>query len=199
MFHTTKQRLTACATAAVLFGTGAALAGNLTTAPAQAAAKAPVSRAQTVVGPTSDSGQISVAYCPSGMKVLNGGYNSITFSESYGGEPYDAVRMNAPTMDGKGWFANLLTGKIQARAVCVPDAEAPRVAVGPTSGEHSDSDARCPAGTNVIGGGFVAQTWRRNNLGESQDDVTANAPIADGKGWYARQFGAKVQARALCS
>ncbi|MEW1656581.1 hypothetical protein [Streptomyces sp. NPDC093707] len=199
MFHTTKHRLTACAAAAVLVGTGAAVSGDMTTAPAQAAAKAPVSRAQTVVGPVSEPGQVSVAYCPADMRVLNGGYNSITFSESNGGEPYDAVRMDAPTMDGKGWVANLMTGKIQARAVCVPEAEAPRVAVGPTSNDHSDSDAYCPNGTNVIGGGFIAQTWSRNGYGESQDDVTANAPIASGKGWYARQFAAKVQARALCS
>ncbi|MFY4718801.1 hypothetical protein [Streptomyces sp. LaBMicrA B280] len=194
-----KHRLAACLAAAGLVGTSAVAVGVLSTTSAQAtAAAAPVSRARTVVGPTSESGEPSVAHCPAGMRVLNGGYNAVSFSQSNGGEPYDGVQANAPLADGTGWFADLMTGRIQARAVCVPQAEAPRVVVGPTSAEHSDSDAYCPDGTDVIGGGYSAQSWYKNGWGESQDEVTANAPIASGKGWYARLFAGKVQARALC-
>ncbi|MFD8833256.1 hypothetical protein [Streptomyces griseofuscus] len=61
---------------------------------------APVSRARTVVGPTSESGEPSVAHCPAGMRVLNAGYNAVSFSQSDGGEPYDGVQANAPLSDG---------------------------------------------------------------------------------------------------
>ncbi|CAL2071795.1 conserved exported protein of unknown function [Streptomyces murinus] len=200
MLRMRKHRLAACVAAAGLVGASAVAVGTLSTTSAQATAKAaPVSRAQTVVGPTSESGGPSEARCPEGMRVLNGGYNAVSFSQSNGGEPYDGIQANAPLADGKGWFADLMTGRVQARAVCVPQAEAPQVAVGPTSGEHVDSDARCPDGTSVIGGGYYAQSWYKNGWGESQDEVTASAPIWDGKGWYARLFAGTVQARALCS
>lgn len=83
--------------------------------------------------------------------------------------------------------------------MCVPAAEAPRVAVGPTSDEHSDSDASCPKGTKAIAGGFVARSWYRDGNGLSTDRVTANAPNYNGRNWYARLFYGKVEARALCS
>ncbi|MDR3083264.1 MAG: flagellin [Streptomyces sp.] len=194
-----KHRLAACVTAAGLVATAAITAGGMTTASAQTKAKAPVSQVKVVVGPISAPGGESVARCPDDMRVLNGGYNAITFSKSGGGDPYDGVQANAPTQDGKGWFADLMTGQVQARAVCVPAAEAPQVVVGPTSGEHADSDAVCPEGTGVVGGGYVAESWYKNGYGESTDDVTANAPRSGGDGWYARLFAGKVQARALCS
>ncbi|WP_181794031.1 hypothetical protein [Streptomyces sp. WELS2] len=199
MLHVKKHRFTACVAAAVLVGVGAAAVGGMTTASAQTTSKAPVSQAEIVVGPISEPGSPSVAQCPDGMGVINGGYNSSSFSQSNGGEPYDGIVASAPLGHGKGWVAQLMSGRAQARAVCVPASEAPQVAVGPTSGEHEDSDARCPDGTSVIGGGYIAASWSRNGWGESQDEVTANAPIRDGKGWYARQFAARVQARALCS
>ncbi|QHC32153.1 MULTISPECIES: hypothetical protein [unclassified Streptomyces] len=193
------HRLAAVVAAAGLVGASAVAVGGLSTASAQAtAAAAPVSRARTVVGPASEPGEPSVAHCPEGMRVLNGGYNTAAFSQSNGGEPYDGVQADAPLSDGKGWFAGLMTGRVQARAVCVPQDEAPRVVVGPTSGEHADSDAHCPEGTDAVGGGYYAQSWYKNGWGESQDAVTASAPLAGGKGWYARQFAGKVQARALC-
>ncbi|MGW4345286.1 hypothetical protein ACWEL8_09440 [Streptomyces sp. NPDC004690] len=162
-------------------------------------AAAPVAQVQIVVGPESEPGQPSYARCPDGMGVLNGGFQAVTFSRSNDGDPYDSVTANAPFADGKGWAALLMTGKVRARAVCVPDAQAPQAVVGPVSAEASTSVARCPEGTKAIAGGYVRDTWYRNGDGESTDDITANAPTQDGSGWYARQFHGKTKARALCS
>ncbi|MFJ9423221.1 hypothetical protein [Streptomyces sp. NPDC101249] len=165
----------------------------------QTQARAGYAKVQIVVGPTSESGKDSAAVCPDGMAVLNGGFQSRSYSKSGGGEPYDAIIVDAPTKDGKGWWAQELHGQVQARAVCVPQGEAPQVVVGPVSGENSDSDAYCPSGTAPVGGGFVARSWYKNGWGESQDDTLANAPTASGSGWFARLFAGKVEARALCA
>ncbi len=168
-------------------------------AQANTTAQAPVSSVQIVVGPESAPGQPSEAHCPDGMGVLNGGFQSVTFSRSGGGDPYDGVTVNAPFRNGKGWVALLMTGKVRARAVCVPEAQAPQAVVGKVSGEADDSVARCPAGTKAVAGGYTRETWYRNGYGESTDDIVANAPTMDGSGWYARQFHGKTVARALCS
>ncbi|MGW5120670.1 hypothetical protein ACWEQ8_35330 [Streptomyces noursei] len=171
----------------------------MTIAQANTKAAVPVSPVQIVVGPESQPGQPSSAQCPDGMGVLNGGFQAVTFSRSGGGDPYDGVTVNAPFKNGKGWVALLMTGKVRARAVCVPEAQAPHAVVGTVSDEAGDSVARCPEGTKAIAGGYVRETWYRNGYGESTDDITANAPTADGSGWYARQFHGKTVARALCS
>lgn len=173
--------------------------GVATVDPANAAAKAPVSSVQVVVGPESEPGQPSAARCPGGMGVLNGGFQAVTFARSGGGDPYDRVTVNAPFKDGKGWSAMLMTGKVRARAVCVPKAEAPQAVVGPVSEEAGASIARCPEGTEVVAGGYVRETWYKNGYGESGDDIIANTPNSDGNGWAAQQFHGKTVARALCS
>ncbi|MFF4716903.1 hypothetical protein ACFY2V_36750 [Streptomyces eurythermus] len=197
MLQRKKYRLTAGATAAAL--AGAAVIGGVTFAQASTKAAAPVSPVQIVVGPESEPGQPSNAQCPDGMGVLNGGFQSVTFSRSGGGDPYDGVTVNAPFKNGKGWVALLMTGKVRARAVCVPEAQAPQAVVGTVGDEAGDSVARCPEGTKAIAGGYVRETWYRNGYGESTDDIIANAPTQDGSGWYARQFHGKTVARALCS
>ncbi|MEH0400741.1 hypothetical protein ACFY7V_34360 [[Kitasatospora] papulosa] len=197
MFQPKKHRLAAAATAAALIGAAAIASVNIAQANAKAAA--PASQVQIVVGPESEPGQPSNARCPDGMGAINGGFQAVTFSRSGGGDPYDGVTVNAPFADGKGWVALLMTGKVRARAVCVPDAQAPQAVVGAVSAEEGESVARCPEGTKAIAGGYVRDTWYRNGYGESTDDITANAPTQDGSGWFARQFHGKTVARALCS
>ncbi|SNR27816.1 hypothetical protein [Actinomadura mexicana] len=162
-------------------------------------AKAPVSQIEIVVGPQSGRGQLSQATCPASKRVLNGGFESTGFSQSGSGDPYDGVTANGPTLDGRGWVARLLTGTIRARAVCVPESQAPQARGGPESTPHGESAALCPGGTKAIAGGYVAKTWPKNNYGESLDDVFTNAPRGDGGGWSAKLFNGKVEARALCS
>ncbi|MFI0425283.1 hypothetical protein [Spongiactinospora sp. 9N601] len=187
----------------------AAVAGLLgaAVAPAAAAKAQPVRTAiaaaaaiqtQVVVGPLSQAGQESVAKCPSGTAVLSGGYHADSFSRSGGGDPFDGVRTDAPLSDGSGWAARLASGRTYARAVCVPNAEAPRVASGPVSGYKATSTATCPSGTRAVGGGYNSHGWFKDGYGESQDAVIASAPTANGTGWYAIQFEGRVEARALC-
>ncbi|WP_405846201.1 hypothetical protein OG211_00355 [Streptomyces niveus] len=86
-----------------------------------------------------------------------------------------------------------------ARAVCVPEAQAPQAVVGPVSEEAVLSVARCPEGTKAIAGGYVRETWHKNGYGESLDDIIVSAPNDSGTGWAAKQFHGKTVARALCS
>ncbi|GGY13200.1 hypothetical protein GCM10010326_00500 [Streptomyces xanthochromogenes] len=192
-----KQRLVAGVVAAAFVG--AVTAGGVTLAQANTAAKAPVSSVQVVVGPESEPGQPSSARCPQGMGAINGGFQAISFYRSNGGDPYDGVTANAPFKDGKGWVAMLLAGKVRARAVCVPEDQAPQAAVGPVSEEDALSVARCPEGTKAIAGGYVRDTWYKNGYGASLDDITVNAPNDSGTGWAAKQFHGKTVARVLCS
>ncbi|GLV88454.1 hypothetical protein Slala03_81430 [Streptomyces lavendulae subsp. lavendulae] len=192
-----KQRLAAGVVAAAFVG--AATAGGVTLAQANPAAKAPVSSVQVVVGPESEPGQPSSARCPEGMGAINGGFQATSFHRSNGGDPYDGVTVNAPFKDGKGWSAMLMTGKVIARVVCVPEDQAPQAVVGPVSEEAAMSVARCPAGTKAIAGGYVRETWYKNGWGESLDDIVVNAPNDSGSGWAAKQFAGKTVARALCS
>ncbi|MHB0895662.1 hypothetical protein [Streptomyces sundarbansensis] len=192
-----KQYLVAgAATAAVA---GVATASGVTPTQANPAAKAPVSSVQVVVGPESEPGQPSSARCPEGMGAINGGFQAVTFSRSGGGDPYDGVTVNAPFKDGKGWSAMLMTGKVIARVVCVPEAQAPQAVVGQVSAEAGLSVARCPGDTKAIAGGYVRETWYKNGYGESLDDIIVNAPNDSGSGWAAKQFQGKTVARALCS
>lgn len=192
-----KTRLVAGVVAAAVVG--AATAGGVTLAQANPAAKAPVSSVQVVVGPESAPGQPSSARCPEGMGAINGGFQATSFSQSGGGDPYDGVTVNAPFTDGKGWSAMLMTGRVIARAVCVPAAQAPQAVVGPVSEEAGMSVARCPGDTRAIAGGYVRETWYKNGYGESLDDIIVNAPNDSGSGWAAKQFHGKTVARALCS
>ncbi|MET9484502.1 hypothetical protein [Streptomyces sp. NPDC006638] len=171
----------------------------MTLAQANPAAKAPVSSVQVVVSPVSEPGQSFSARCPQGMGALNGGFQAATFASSNCGDPYDGVTVNAPFKDGKGWSVMLMTGKVTARVVCVPEAQAPQAVVGPVSEEAALSVARCPEGTMAIAGGYVRETWYKNGYGESLDDIIVNAPNDSGSGWAAKQFHGKTGAHALCS
>ncbi|GGX31492.1 hypothetical protein [Streptomyces noursei] len=76
--------------------------------------------------------------------------------------------------------------------------QAPLIVNGPVSEDGKDSDAACPAGTKVIGGGHVSRTFWRANGGTMYDAVTASAPVSQGQGWFARQMKDKTRARVQC-
>ncbi|MFE7302954.1 hypothetical protein [Streptomyces sp. NPDC057579] len=97
------------------------------TDPAEAQPRAAASKAtqvaqapQVVVGPVSADGKMWQALCPSGTKVLNGGYIWDTFCTHITGVVRDAIVTSAPRFNGEGWNARELQGKVQARALCVP-------------------------------------------------------------------------------
>ncbi|MFD3949484.1 hypothetical protein ACFWRC_05630 [Streptomyces albidoflavus] len=152
-----------------------------------------------VVGPVSADGEASVASCPEGTRAVNGGYASASFQHANGGSIYDAVLASAPTKDGKGWFASQLKGKVQARALCAPEGQAPTLVVGPVSADGEASVASCPEGTRAVNGGFASASFQHANGGTIYDFLDASAPTKDGKGWFATQLKGKVQARALCA
>ncbi|MGW1123847.1 hypothetical protein [Streptomyces sp. NPDC002526] len=154
---------------------------------------------QVVVGPVSEEGEPSVATCPSGTKPVNGGYVSTDFRRAYGGTIYDAITANAPTGDGKGWGAMQLKGRVQARALCAPQDQAPQLVVGPVSEEGEHSVATCPSGTKPVNGGYVSTDFRHAYGGTIYDAIMTNAPTGDGRGWDAKQLKGRVQARALCA
>ncbi|MFF0630758.1 hypothetical protein [Streptomyces sp. NPDC004296] len=162
-------------------------------AEARTTAKAPVTGVKVVEGPVADGKHPSVAVCPEGMRVLNGGFRSVTWGET------DAVIASAPMGDGRGWAAAEMLGKLRARAVCVPEDQAPQVAVGPRSGAGGDSEAHCPTGTKAIGGGYVTHGWSETHGGHNADAVTLSAPTKNGNGWWAKQQRGYIEARVLCS
>ncbi len=94
--------------------------------------------------------------CPEGTRAVNGGYASASFQHANGGSIYDAVLASAPTKDGKGWFASQLKGKVQARALCAPEGQAPTLVVGPVSADGEASVASCPEGTRAVNGGYAS-------------------------------------------
>ncbi|MEV0966561.1 MULTISPECIES: hypothetical protein [unclassified Streptomyces] len=148
---------------------------------------------KVVEGPEAGGGKPSVAACPEGMRVLNGGFRS-AWHET------DDVIANAPMADGKGWAAMQLYGRVRARAVCVPADQAPQVAMAPRSEKPGgDSEAHCPAGTKAIAGGWVTHGWTRTNGGLAADAIDINAPTKNGNGWWVSQEYGYVEARALCS
>ncbi|MBH5335622.1 hypothetical protein IHE55_12750 [Streptomyces pactum] len=73
----------------------------------------------------------------------------------------------------------------------------PRVVSGPVSALDAPSVARCPRGTSVINGGYVSHGFRTSG-GRITDYVVRNAPLANGKGWQAKQLAGRVQAYAVC-
>ncbi|MFF2173140.1 hypothetical protein, partial [[Kitasatospora] papulosa] len=150
------------------------------------------------IGPVSGDGEASVATCPAGLKAVTGGYASAAFSYANGGTIYDAVRASAPTPDGGGWFAQQLKGKVQARALCVSQDQAPTLTIGPVSGNAEASVATCPSGMKALNGGFFSSSFHHANGGTIYDAVTSSAPTKDGTGWFTSQLKGKVQSFALC-
>ncbi|MFC0602720.1 hypothetical protein [Streptomyces palmae] len=102
-----------------------ALGGALLCAPALlglpdssgAEAAVPARSPRVVSGPVSGLNAASVAKCPRGTRVLNGGYVSRGFRTT-NGSLNDYVLRNAPLPNGSGWQAKQLAGRVQAYAVC---------------------------------------------------------------------------------
>ncbi|MFF3523469.1 hypothetical protein ACFYYQ_22535 [Streptomyces albidoflavus] len=197
MRFTARRRLGTAVTALVLAVLPAA--PQAAAEPSGAGASERAAAPTLVVGPVSADGEASVASCPDGTRAVNGGYASASFQHANGGSIYDAVLASAPTKDGKGWFASQLKGKVQARALCAPEGQAPTLVVGPVSADGEASVASCPEGTRAVNGGYASASFQHANGGTIYDFLTASAPTKDGKGWFATQLKGKAQARALCA
>ncbi|MFG3379385.1 hypothetical protein [Streptomyces sp. NPDC047999] len=160
---------------------------------------APEDRAPSVVvsDPSGDA-QAARATCPSGRRVVGGGFFSNVFHYANGGTMYDAVLANSPSRAGDAWVAQQMKGKVQAVALCVPADEAPGVVVSDPSGDAQAVKATCPSGSRVVGGGHFSNTFHRANGGNIYDYVRTSSPSGSGDGWVAQQVKGKVQAIALC-
>ncbi|MFB7216341.1 hypothetical protein [Streptomyces sp. NPDC056255] len=192
MFQNRKRRAAAYVAAAAIGAT--AIVGSGSLAEARPTAKAPVTGVKVVEGPEAGKKHPSVAVCPEGMRVLSGGFRAVTWGDT------DAVIVNAPMGDGRGWAAAQMLGRLRARAVCVPEDQAPQVAAGPASAAGGDSEAHCPTGTKAIGGGYVTHGWSESSIGgHNMDAVKISAPTKNGNGWWASQQRGYIEARVLCS
>ncbi|MEK8170708.1 hypothetical protein NKH77_17320 [Streptomyces sp. M19] len=143
---------------------------------------------QVVEGPISGAAQDSDALCPSGTKVVNGGFVSRSWQQAYSGESYDNILANAPMASGQGWFARELQGNVQARALCAPANQAPQVVEGLPSTNGQPSVANCPTGSKAIGGGSISHYFEESVLDTAYDAVTAESPTQSGEGWWGRQL-----------
>ncbi|MEK2478992.1 hypothetical protein [Streptomyces noursei] len=95
--------------------------------------------------------------------------------------------------------AALAVGGVLGSATAQADvSQAPRVIAGPVSGGGGGSQAKCPAGTKVINGGWKANTFQHATGGTIYDAVVFSRPLEDGSGWEARELKGKVQAFAVC-
>ncbi|MFG2310927.1 hypothetical protein ACGFS9_19975 [Streptomyces sp. NPDC048566] len=65
----------------------------------------------------SAAGENAIATCPSGSKVIGGGYQGNGVFAN-GGTAYDMVEANTPTGDGNGWGARFHSGRAIAAAIC---------------------------------------------------------------------------------
>ncbi|MFG3391757.1 hypothetical protein [Streptomyces parvus] len=146
------------------------------------------------------SGKQSDATCPAGTGVVGGGYGMQSFVRANGGTVYDYATANGPVAEGNSWRARMLhdNGRITASAICAPDNVGYRIATG-VSGKQSD--ATCPAGTGVVGGGYGIQSFVRARGGTLYDSLTANGPVAEGNSWRARMLhdSGRVTAIAVCA
>ncbi|MFY1678809.1 MULTISPECIES: hypothetical protein [unclassified Streptomyces] len=191
------------------FGTAAG-AGILAAVPQTPAAAvpaspttAPVSRAATATAPTlvtGPEGRQSDATCPAGTTVMGGGYTATRFARANGGSVYDYVTANGPVAESNSWRARVLRdgSTVVAYAMCVPGEQGYRVVSGPSSRQ---SDATCPTGTRVVGGGYGVQTFVHARGGTIYDYVSANGPVAESNSWRARMHhdDGKVIAIAVCA
>ncbi|MFH8366444.1 hypothetical protein [Streptomyces sp. NPDC018031] len=73
----------------------------------------------------------------------------------------------------------------------------PRVVAGPVSAPDAPSVAKCPRDTRVVNGGYVSHGFRTTGS-RTNDYVVRNAPLADGRGWQAKQVAGRIQAFAVC-
>ncbi|WP_018657392.1 hypothetical protein [Actinomadura flavalba] len=176
------------ATAGLVLG-GAAAVGATT-------AQAADAKVTVVKSALSAPGENAIARCPSGSKVVGGGYQG-EGAFANGGTVYDMVEANTPTGDGTGWGARFHTGRVIAHARCESGASI-TVAKSPLSEPGENAIARCPSGSNAIGGGYQGEGAFANG-GTAYDMVEANVPTGDASGWGARFHTGRVLAHALCT
>ncbi|MER7128207.1 hypothetical protein [Streptosporangium saharense] len=65
----------------------------------------------------SEPGKNAIASCPSGSKVIGGGYQGNGVFAN-GGTVYDMVEASTPTGDATGWGARFHSGRVIAHAIC---------------------------------------------------------------------------------
>ncbi|MFF8882078.1 hypothetical protein [Streptomyces flaveolus] len=165
---------------------------SVASAPAQAA-DPPV----TVAGPVSEPGGFSRATCPAGTQIVGGGYDARHVVNG-ANNVVDGLVVFAPDpQKANTWTAQMYSGQIRAFAMCAQGtAPAPRVVLGPASEKGGYSKATCPAGTQLVSGGY-ASTPATNGLGQYIDGVDANTPTNDNS-WLAKMTIGIAQAVALC-
>ncbi|MEU8520931.1 hypothetical protein [Streptomyces sp. NPDC048577] len=169
---------------------GGAAAVGATTVQAAAPAITVVRSAESAPGGN------AIATCPSGSKVIGGGYQGAGVFAN-GGTVYDMVEANTPSSDGNGWGARFHSGRVIATAICKSGASV-TVARSAESAPGGNAIATCPSGSKVIGGGYQGAGVFANG-GTAYDMVEANTPSSDGNGWGARFHSGRVIATAICS
>ncbi|MFD4025392.1 hypothetical protein ACFWRV_18015 [Streptomyces sp. NPDC058576] len=144
----------------------------------------------------SEPGGNAIARCPSGSKVIGGGYQGYGVFAN-GGTAYDMVEANSPTGDAVGWVARFHEGRVAATAICKVGAS---VTVASSAGSEPGENAiaRCPSDSKVIGGGYQGNGVFASG-GTVYDMVEASSPISDAAGWVARFHEGRVAATAICS
>ncbi|MEU5692479.1 hypothetical protein [Actinosynnema sp. NPDC020468] len=99
---------------------GSALAAGLALACTGAAEAAPrAGLLKYVTGPTSDAGKSSIAKCPAGTSVVNGGYSVTATHDPNGAQ--DIVVVNRPVQNGTAWEVKMKRGRAIAYAICLTD------------------------------------------------------------------------------
>ena len=91
--------------------------------------------------------------------------------------------------------ASLLTGPASAapKQIQAP----PTVVIGPDSGPGGWSEATCPAGTQLAGGGYESVPIK-DGYGNPVDALTASAPSLNPNAWLAHMDRGSVRATAMC-
>ncbi|MFI1721815.1 hypothetical protein [Streptomyces sp. NPDC020489] len=178
--------------AAVLVTSASITALSLAAGAPALAADPPV----VVAGPVSSNGGISRATCPAGTTLVGGGYDARHDINGVN-NVIDGLDLFAPDwQNANSWVAAMHTGQVRAVAMCAKGSgPAPRVVVGPAV-KADYSKATCPAGTQLLAGGYTS-TPATNGLGQYVDDVDTNSPNTDNS-WLAKMAIGTAQALALC-
>ncbi|MFI1377613.1 hypothetical protein ACH4UY_37180 [Streptomyces longwoodensis] len=163
------------------------------------AADAPVMAADppvVVAGPVAPNGGISRATCPAGTTLVGGGYDARHDTNGLN-NVIDGLDLFAPDwQNANSWVAAMHSGQVRAVAMCAKGSgPAPRVVAGPAV-KADYSKATCPAGTQVLAGGYTSAP-ATNGLGQYVDDVDTNSPGTDNS-WLAKMAIGTAQAFALC-
>ena len=179
----------------VALSAAAAVAALSIAAGAPAAAAEPPT---VVYGNISAPGGFSSATCPAGTQLVGGGYDA-RHTVNGVNNVVDGLVVFAPDLQKPNtWNSQMYYGQVRSVAMCAKgDGPAPRAVAGPGSEKGGYSKVICPAGTQLVAGGY-ASTPSVNGLGAYVDAVDTNAPTAD-NGWTAKMTLGVAQAVALCS